>query len=70
MEEPELNQKQLERIKGRIPWFFYILKEKIECFEQDIEEIRKLYGENSHWEYFYKGKKNAFKEAWSLLLGD
>ena len=70
MEEPELTEEVLERIKGRIPWFFYIMKGYINGFDQDIAEIRQLHGENSHWEYFTNGQNSAFKEAWSLLLGD
>jgi len=70
MEEPELTEEELERIKGRIPWFFYIMKFYIDEFDEDIQEIRKHRGENSRWEDFRRGQNNAFKEAWSLLLGD
>jgi len=70
MEEPELTEEVLKRITNRIPWFFYILEGRINGFDQDIEEIRQLHGENNHWEDFTRGQHNAFKEAWSLLLGD
>jgi ABC-type maltose transport system permease subunit len=70
VEEPELTKEVLERINNRIPWFFYIMSNYINGFNQDIEEIRQLHGDKNHWEIFRNGQQNAFKEAWSLLLGD